>query len=505
MTQEKATTKGQLLKRPPVVVILGHVDHGKSTLLDYIRKSNIVQGEAGGITQHVGAYEIEHKTTEGEDEKITFIDTPGHAAFTQMRRRGAHIADLAVLIISAEDGVKAQTIEAIEAITRAQIPYVVAINKIDRPNADVNKAKQTLAENNIYVEGWGGQIPVVEISAKEGTNVDDLLEIILLTAELEELTTNPEAPAEGYVIESHRDPKSGIYATLVIKDGTLHSGECLVVEGEVAQIRTLEDQLGKKIEKAQASTPVKVTGFSIIPNVGSEIKNCVSKKEAEEISKIQKKELERKIKRERNSEGKKVIIPFVLKADTYGTLEAAEDELYKLETEEIGFKIIQTGVGTITEADIKALGRCETKPIVIGFNVKVDRAAKDTAEVFGYDLQTFDVIYHATEYIESEMKNRLVEATKDEDKITGEAKILATFSQTNKKQVVGGEVISGTVRKGDSVKILRRDEEIGTGKISGMQQQKADTDSVSEGNKFGMEVESKFEIAKDDVLQSIQK
>jgi translation initiation factor IF-2 len=262
---------------------MGHIDHGKSTLLDYIRKSNIVAGEAGGITQHISAYEVERKGPKGVIERITFLDTPGHAAFQGMRARGARVADIAVLVVSAEDGVKTQTLEAYKAIKESAIPFIVAINKIDKPNANVDKTKQTLAEAEIFVEGWGGQIPWVGISAKTGQGVPELLDMLVLVTEMEALTYHPELPGEGVIIESNMDPKKGVSATVVLTDGSIKKGDYVVAEDSMAPVRIFENFLGKPIENASASSPVRITGWTTIPKVGSKVVTVNSKKDTEEI------------------------------------------------------------------------------------------------------------------------------------------------------------------------------------------------------------------------------
>jgi len=281
MAKKKAKVEPNVIKRPPVVVIMGHIDHGKSTLLDYIRNSNVVEGEAGGITQHLSAYVVEHKTKEGESGKITFLDTPGHAAFQQMRLRGADVADVAILIVSAEDGVKPQTLEALESIKAADIPYIVAINKIDKPGADVPKTQASLVENQIYIEGMGGDIPWAPISAKSGDGVDDLLDLVVLAADLAELKGDTNVPATGTVIEGYLDDKRGTTATLIINNGTLKSGQCVVSGNTYAPVRIMEDFNGNSIKEASLSEPVGIVGFSEVPEVGSDFVTVENKKAAE--------------------------------------------------------------------------------------------------------------------------------------------------------------------------------------------------------------------------------
>ena len=285
MTKVIKDNSAKLIKRPPVVVIMGHIDHGKSTLLDYIRKANIVDGEAGGITQHLGAYEVNHKTSEGKEGRITFLDTPGHEAFCSIRERGAQVADVAILVVSAEDGVKPQTLEALKCILLEKIPYVVAINKIDKAGADIEKTKQSLAENEVYVEGYGGDIPVCAISALNGEGIANLLDIVLLVTDMLDLKADTNAKAEGSIIEAKLDSKKGISATLLIKNGTLESGQFVVAGDSLSPVRIFEDYQGKAIKKASFSSPVKVIGFNKIPIVGSRFVTCLNKKEAEETAK----------------------------------------------------------------------------------------------------------------------------------------------------------------------------------------------------------------------------
>ena len=273
------------IERPPIVVVMGHIDHGKSTLLDYIRKTNIVEKEAGGITQNISAYEVNHKDEHGKDKKITFLDTPGHEAFSRMRERGASVADIAILIVSAEDGVKTQTLEALKTILESKIPYIVAINKIDRPGANVEKTKIELAENEVYLENYGGKIPVVEISAKVGTGVDELLSLILLLAEMENFTGNSNENASGSIIEANLDPRRGIEASLIIKNGTLEKGMVVVVEDATCSTKIMQNFLGKVIDEATFSSPIRLVGFSKIPKVGAKFKSFKNKKEAEDYLK----------------------------------------------------------------------------------------------------------------------------------------------------------------------------------------------------------------------------
>lgn len=497
-------TQSKIIARPPIVVIMGHIDHGKSSLLDYIRKSNIVEGEAGGITQHLSAYEVDHKSKEtSAAERITFLDTPGHEAFSKMRARGAGVADIAVLVVSAEDGVKEQTKEALRAIKEAGVPYIVAINKIDKPNADIERTKINLAENEIYLEGFGGDVPFVPISAKIGTGIPELLDMMLLVAEMENLEGDASLPAEGIVVESHIDTKRGTSATLIITNGTLKKGMFILAEESMSPVRAIENFLGKQVPEATFSSPIQITGFDTIPAVGSTFRAYENKKDAERI------QLELREARAKNPIANVVrtiplapdalVVPIVLKSDVAGTLEALEKEISKIERERIVIKIIAKGVGTIGENDAK-LASGSDSAIILGFHTKVERGAQDIAERFGITIKTFDIIYKLSEWLSEELDRRTPK-TMSED-IVGTAKILKTFSATKHKQVVGGKVLTGSIEVGAQVKIMRRDVEIGRGKIEGLQSQKIAAKKVDEGNEFGMMVESKMEIAGGDVLEA---
>lgn len=490
------------IERPPVVAIMGHIDHGKSTLLDYIRKSNVVDGEAGGITQHISAYEVVHETKEGQSKRITFLDTPGHEAFSGMRQRGSAISDIGILIVSAEEGVKAQTIEALKSIQETGIPFLVAINKIDRPNSNPEKIKQELAENNVSVESYGGKIPSVNISAKTGEGIPDLLDIILLLAELEEMKANPGQPASGFVLESNLDPKTGNLITLIIKNGTLKTGDFVVSGKTSAKIKKIEDFKGHQIPEAMFSSPVRVYGFSESPSVGDEFITFKSKKEMEKHLKAlasQTAPATGTQNETRASSDEFIEIPIIVKADTAGTKEAVEKEVAKLTGDRVIPKIIQSGTGTITENDLKvAVGA--TNPIVIGFNVAVAGSARDLAERNNIPIQVFDIIYKLTEWLAEELENRRPVYTVE--KSIGKAKILKTFSQSKDKQVLGGQVKEGVLQKGKVVKILRRDEEIGRGKIIEMQQQKLAVAEVAEPNQFGAMIEAKIGIAEGDTVEA---
>lgn len=479
---------------------MGHIDHGKSTLLDYIRKTNVVAGEAGGITQHIAAYEVPHKDEHGELRKITFLDTPGHEAFSKMRARGANAGDIAILVVSAEDSVKAQTIEAWETIQKAKLPVVVAINKIDKPNANVEKTKIDLAEKGIYLEGYGGDIPFAPISAKAGTGVDELLSLILLVAELNEFTGDPTMAAEGFVIESKLDPKRGISATLIIKNGTLSKGDYIVAENAMVGTRILENFLGKAIESATFSSPIQVVGFDKEPTVGSIFVSCGTKKEAEASCRANLAESRQKEMSEESIDASAAVVPLVIKTDVAGSGEAIVSEIKKLELPTLKWKVISTGVGAISEADMK-LAQADPNTIIIAFNVGQDARARDIAEKSAIPINTFNIIYKLSDFLKEEAEKRRPRVTTLET--TGIAKVLKIFAVTRDRQVAGGKVTTGSMTQGAIVHIKRGETEMGKGKLIEVQQNKEKVKSVESGKEFGFALESSIEITPGDTLEII--
>ena len=488
-------TEQLLVERPPIIVIMGHIDHGKSTLLDYIRKTNVVGGEAGGITQHTSAYEVSHKNAKGVEKRITFLDTPGHEAFKGMRARGARVADIAVLVVSAEDGVKAQTLEAHKSIMEAKIPYIVAINKVDKPNANIDRTKQTLAEAGIYVEGYGGEVPWVGISAKMGTGVNELLDIMLLVAELAELKGDPKKKAEGTIIESHMNPKKGVTATLVITDGTLSRGMYAVAEDALSSVRMMENFTGSAIDSATFSSPIRLTGWSSTPAVGAIVASYETKGDAEQA--IAGAKTRPAKKHEEVAKEGIVTVPIILKTDVLGTLEAIEHELAKLTHERVKLKIVHKGVGAVSESDVKvALGIID--PLIVGFHTKTDALAANLASRNGVTIHNFDIIYKLTEWLAEEMLRRAPHIEVVEQ--LGELRVIRCFSQQKERQVVGGKVTIGKISVGAKFKIMRRDVLVGEGKVVELQAQKIKTKEVGEGNECGLQVESRITIAERDVL-----
>ncbi len=510
-TPDKTEKNPILTLRPPVVAVLGHIDHGKSTLLDYIRKTNVADGEVGGITQKISAYEIEYA-----GKKITFIDTPGHEAFQEMRKRGSKVADLAVLVVSAEDGVKPQTVEAYKAIENSKTPFIVAINKIDKPNANVERAKISLAEAGIYLEGYGGTISFAATSAKTGEGIPDLLDLILLSSEILDLKGDTGVSATGIVVESSRNSKKGVTATLIVKNGTLSSGTTIVAGDAMVPARIIEDSNGKKITSATFSSPIVVSGWTKIPAVGAEFKTFEKKKDAEEFvenfsNKAKEKSAsgEREVGAKRSSESEAdfslvetpaTIFPIIIKADLAGSLEAIEYEIKKIKNDRVTLKILTSSVGNITESDIKFAGSAKGSTI-LGFNVSSDASAKIAAERLGVPIIPFDIIYKLSEWLMEESTKRTPKVTVEE--IAGTAKIMRFFSKTKDRQIVGGKVLSGEIHVGHEIKIMRNNVEIKRGTIRGLEQAKKKTDSVAAGFEFGTMIESALDVAPGDIIEDI--
>lgn len=481
--------------RAPVVAVMGHIDHGKSTLLDYIRKSNIVAGESGGITQHISAYEILYTTAGKIKKTITFLDTPGHAAFTCMRECGASAADIAILVVSAEDGVKTQTLEALKTIQSAHIPYVVAINKIDRPNAHIEKTKLSLSEHGILVEGYGGTIPWTPISAKVGTGVDELLETILLVAEMEDFATDTDGPVEGVLIESNHDPKRGITGTIVVKEGLLKKGQYVVCGGAYTTTRIMEDYTGAQISEALAGTALQLVGFDTLPKTGTPIAVFGSKKEAEKYL-AEQVPLQKDDDHEIDPSAK--VFPLIIKTDVYGTAEAIEKEIRKIAIPDIYLKIIQKGTGSIGESDIK-LALSDKETAVIGFHTVADTQARDLAEQNDITIHTFTVIYKLTEWLEEEAERR--RPRKQIREVSGRARVLKVFSHVKDNQVVGALLEEGSIKEGSAVTLVRKDVPLAEGKIQTLQQAKQQIKEVINGD-FGTMITLSVTIAPGDVLEA---
>lgn len=494
----------KLVARPPVVVVAGHVDHGKTSLLDAIRSTAVTAGEAGGITQKIGAYQITQ-----QNRLVTFIDTPGHEAFTQMRTRGAKVADVGILVVAADDGVKPQTEEALRIINEAKLPFLVAITKIDKPEANVDKVKKDLAERNVLLEGWGGQVPVIEVSAKTKSGIDALLEAVLLLADVDasKLQVNPDRPAVGTIIESHVDPKQGPVASALVQTGTLRVGDDVVVGQVWGKVRSLKNDRGEALKTAGPSLPVQILGLKAAPQVGDVIR--VSAGEAQELKKkVKSHQLRHHLKTvvkgtptstksdEDQPEVKKLFI--ILKTDTLGSAEAIIESLKKLQHPEVAVDIVQRGLGIISEADVlRAEG---AKAAIYGFSVPVSPKADQLARSKNVPIiiKTYTVIYDLIDDITASLETMLPPIV--ERREVGSLNVLGVFRNEHTFQVVGGKVTSGEIQLGATVNVRRGDTTVATGTITQLQQNKANTKVVASGNECGMKVEGQSVIAVGDTV-----
>lgn len=489
-----------IIPRGPIVAVMGHIDHGKSTLLAYIRKSTKPLNEAGGITQHLSAYEVEHKNDLGAKRTITFIDTPGHAAFSGIRKRGASVADIAILVVSAEDGVKPQTVEALNSIRLSGIPFIVAINKIDKPGANIEKTKQSLSESEIYIEGYGGDVPAVNLSAKTGEGVPELLDMIILVSEIADLQTDTAKLGEGIVVESNRDIKKGISATCILRDGSIKKGQYIASGTAQAPIRIMENYLGKQISEAIAPQPLKIIGWDELPEVGhtfsifADRESARTAVEAEKQNKVNKPSYV-----DIDKSTCEVILPVIVKADTGSSLEAVIQEIARQRSDKVCTEIISSGIGNVSENDIR-LANGSLKAIIIGFSVDTDPPAKSLAERNEISVKNFDIIYKMSEWLIDELVKRTPKSMVAES--LGIARVVKVFSKVRDKQILGGKVEDGELKLGAQVKILRRETEIGEGKIKELQSQKNAVSEVATGKEFGAMIEAKVEIAPGDKIQS---
>ncbi len=495
-------------KRPPVVVVMGHVDHGKTTLLDKILKTNVASGESGGITQNVSAYQVKKK-----GETITFIDTPGHEAFHSMRERGAYITDLAVIVIAADDGIKPQTKEAIKFVKEAGVPVLVAINKIDKPEKNIDKVKKELAEIDLVPEDWGGKTVCINISAKTGEGIDELLDMIILTSDMEEIKANPNCPAEGFVIESHLDPQIGPMAVVLIQNGTLKEGDYVSAGLIWGRIKRMENFNGKRVHKAVPSMPVTVMGLNEIPKVGAfligETSRLVAEERAAEFNKIQHKGeagdrvvSTAKIKELVKSRKMKKF-NIILKADTKGSLEAIIQILESIESEDVAVQILKMGVGNITETDIKMAHSSGAK--IIGFNVSINSAIEKFAEKEKIEVRMYKVIYELVNEIKEDLTSILEPEIVRTD--LGILKVIAIFKSGKKsakkvEMIVGAKVESGKIEKGSLLEITRSGEKIGEGTVKELQANKKVVSEVKKGNDAGITFEGNIIIEDGDVLNS---
>jgi translation initiation factor IF-2 len=490
-----------LVEKPPVVTVMGHVDHGKTSLLDRVRRANVQSGEAGGITQHIGAYQVE-----SDGRKVTFIDTPGHAAFTEMRARGARVTDVVVLVVAADDGVMPQTREAIEHARAAEVPIVVALNKIDVPNANPDRVLGELSELGFVPESYGGETVTVPVSAKTGEGIDDLVANILVVAELEELQANPKAPASGYVIEGERDPGRGPVATLLLNRGTLNKGDAVLAGTAYGRVRAMLDYTGKRVKDAGPGTPVEILGLSGVPEAGTRFEVLDHERlardraqQAEAASRRQ--ELAqggtRRTLEELLGEGGTQDLNLVVKADVAGSVEALKEALAKLSTEEVRVNIVRSGVGALTDSDVMLASASDG--ILLGFNVRPTNTAKQVAEREGVEIRTYDVIYKALEEIEAAMRGML--APEIQERETGTAEVRQVFRVPNAGLVAGCMVTSGEISRNNRVRVVRDGSVVYEGNIASLKRFRDDARSVREGFECGVGVENFNDVKEGDVLE----
>ncbi|ARD49334.1 translation initiation factor IF-2 [Sporosarcina sp. P33] len=502
--EEEEETPGELEERPPVVTIMGHVDHGKTTLLDSIRDTKVTQGEAGGITQHIGAYQIKVN-----DKKITFLDTPGHEAFTTMRARGAKVTDLTILVVAADDGVMPQTIEAINHAKAAEVPIIVAVNKMDKPTANPDRVMQELTEHGLVSEDWGGDTIFVPISALKGEGIEQLLEMVLLVAEVGELTADPSIRARGTVIEAQLDKGKGAVATLLVQNGTLHVGDPIVVGNTYGRVRAMVSDLGRRVKEAGPSTPVEITGLSDVPHAGDRFVVFKDEKTARQIGETRAGEAlqEQRVEKTRVTldnlfdqmkQGEMKELNLIVKADVQGAVEAMAASLMKIEVEGVNVKIIHTGAGAINESDISLAAA--SNAIVIGFNVRPDTNAKRAAEAEGVDIRLHRVIYKVIEEIESAMKGLL--DPEYEEKVIGQAEVRETFKVTKIGTIAGSYVIDGKITRDAGVRVLRDNIVIFEGELDTLKRFKDDAKEVAKGYECGITIKKFNDIKEGDIIEA---
>jgi len=483
--KESKVNSQKPLSRPPIVVVMGHIDHGKTALLDFIRKTNVVAKEAGGITQSIGAYEIEHN-----DKKITFIDTPGHEAFSKMRQRGAKVADLGILVVAADEGVKPQTEEAIKILNESQTPFVAAINKIDKSNTDIERTKQGLTQIGVLLEGFGGNISWQAISAKTGQGINELLDLILLAAEMEQLTYNPEAKANGVVIESKMDSRRGLTATAIIKDGILRIGEEIKTFSAVGKVKILENFLGERVKDVSPSGPALIIGFEGLPQIGEEFfAGAINLAEIEQTKKTRSLERNPEIKNQ-ISEDLSGVVNLMLKADVAGSLDALAEIIKTFPNA----RIISQSIGDITDGDIKSAKN--TKSLIVGFKTRISKAAENLAAAQNIKIITSKIIYELLKNLEDEF------AASREPVIAGRLEILDVFNKKagGQRQIIGGRTLAGKFKNNLNVKIQRQEKIIGEGKIINLQREKQDVSQVNENEECGILIESAVIIVVGDKL-----
>ena len=492
MKKENPTTEN-LIPRPPIVVVLGHVDHGKTSLLDYIRKTKVAEKEAGGITQHIGAYEIAVK-----GKRITFLDTPGHEAFSQIRSRGAKVADIALLIVAADEGIKPQTKESLDCIKEAKIPFIVVLTKIDKEGANPEKVKKDLTELGVYLEGWGGDVPWAEVSSKTGKGIDELLELILLVAEMEELKANPQEPASGIIIESHLDSRRGITVTLIITNGTLYLKDKIAAGSAKGKVKILEDFQGNLIEKATFSSPIRIIGFETLPSAGEEFfagEEGSKKTETEASSRILAKEL--------GDKNSPLRIPVIIKSDTLSSSEALECVIDQLGQEKSWlFLILKNEIGDLSEGDLKIIPQERTLIISFRINKKPEIVSIFLANKNLIPLEG-EIIYEIKDKIQKIIEDQFI--NKPTEEILGQLEVLIIFHPEKGNQLIGGKVIEGLVKNKARTRVLRNKEIIGEGKIVNLQKNRVDVNEVATGGECGILIDCSKLIEKGDLLEFFQK
>ncbi|MCT4397685.1 translation initiation factor IF-2 [Pediococcus ethanolidurans] len=504
MFEEEAKNTDHLESRPPVVTIMGHVDHGKTTLLDKLRHSHITAGEAGGITQAIGAYQLKH-----DGKLITFLDTPGHAAFTEMRARGADITDITILVVAADDGVMPQTIEAINHAKAANVPIIVAVNKIDKPGANPKHVMEQLTEYGLVSEDWGGDTIFVEISAKFGKNLDELLDMILLQAEVMELKANPDQNGAGSVIEASLDPGKGSIATVLVQQGTMRVGDPIVVGSTFGRVRTMTNELGRRVKEATPSTPVEITGLNDVPEAGDRFVIFDDEKSARAAGEERAKEALMEERRANNhvtldnlfdslKEGEMKEVDLIIKADVQGSVEALSGSLKKIDVKGVRVNIIHTAVGAINESDV-ALAEA-SNAIIIGFNVRPTNQAKQLADSSNVDIRLHRVIYNAIDEVESAMKGMLEPTYKEE--ITGQVEVRQIYKVSHVGTVVGGYVTEGYIQKDSGVRLIRDSVVIYEGKLASLKRFKDDVKQVKQGYELGLTIDGYNDIKVDDVIEA---
>ncbi|MCA1030114.1 translation initiation factor IF-2 [Bacillus timonensis] len=493
-----------LVERPSVVTIMGHVDHGKTTLLDSIRNTKVTEGEAGGITQHIGAYQV----TEG-DKKITFLDTPGHAAFTTMRARGAQVTDITILVVAADDGVMPQTVEAINHAKAAEVPIIVAVNKMDKPSANPDRVMQELTEHGLVPEAWGGDTIFVPLSAKTGEGIDTLLEMILLVGEVEEYKANPNRKANGTVIEAQLDKGRGSVATLLVQNGTLRVGDPIVVGNTFGRVRAMVNDLGRRVKEAGPSTPVEITGLNDVPLAGDQFMVFADEKTARQVgeARAQKQLVEQRGEKTRVSlddlfehikQGEMKEINLIVKADVQGSVEALAASLQKIDVEGVKVKIIHTGVGAITESDI--ILASASNAIVIGFNVRPDVNAKRTAEAEEVDVRLHRIIYKVIEEIESAMQGML--DPEYQEKVIGQAEVRTTFKVSKIGTIAGSYVTDGKITRDSGIRLIRNGVVIFEGEIDTLKRFKDDVKEVAQNYECGITIAKFNDIKEGDIIEA---